>query len=146
MTNRIARLKKRYNLPITASGGKKVNANPAGEVSTPATPVKSKVTKARTTRGRAVKTPKKFLKSEDESAAEDNGLVTAAPKKVGKFAAAVSGESGEDKDGNLIHKGKGKGKKSSFVEEGEVSEYEEDDDEMEKADILKSHGSDEDEI
>lgn len=142
VANRITRLKKKYNLPITASGGRKMNSSPASEATIPVTPNKSKVTKARTTRGRAVKVSKKLVKSDDESSGEDNGMITAAPKKVGKFATVVSGESGEDEDGNFIYKDKDKGTKSSDVEEGEVSEDEEDGVDLEKVQILKVQASD----
>jgi hypothetical protein len=151
VANRINKLKKRYNLPITASGAKKLNSS-AGDTTIPVTPNKSKITKARTTRGRAIKVPKKLVKSDDESSRNGSAMITAAPKKPGKFATVVSGESGDDEDGNFICKGEGKtrGKaqsaKSSDVEEGEVSQMEEDGDDLENSQFLKVQSSDDDEV
>ena len=147
VANRITRLKKRYNLPITASGSKKTDSSPASEARVPVTPSKSKVTKARTTRGRAVKITKKLVKSDDESSGEDNGMITAAPKKAGKFAtAAGSGEwSGDDEEGVFACKDQ-KGLKSSGVDEGEVADDGEDGDDMETSETLNVEGDNENEV
>jgi hypothetical protein len=147
VANRITTLKKRYNLPITASqsGSRKVgDSSPASEVQAPVTPNKNKVTKARSTRGRAVKVPKKAVKgisgSEDSDGdSDDKGAIYAAPKKKLStlLNTAVSESSGGEDTKGYIHKDS----KASDEEEGEASEDdvedEEDGDEVEKPETLK---------
>jgi hypothetical protein len=124
-----------------------MDSSPASEARVPVTPSKSKVTKARTTRGRAVKVTKKLVESDDESSGEDNGMITAAPKKAGTFAtAAGSGElSGSDEEGAFVYKGQ-KGPKSSDVDEGEVAEEGEGGDNMEKSETLNVEDDNENEV
>lgn len=72
VSNRILKLRKKYNLPIGAGGTKKaIEHAEAGDTKIPVTPSKNRVSKSR---GRAlpVKKGKKAIKDEDE--AEDDDL------------------------------------------------------------------------
>lgn len=147
VANRITNLKKRYNLPITASqsGPRKVgDSSPATEIQVPVTPSKNKVTKARGTRGRAVKVPKKAGKatsgSEDSNGdSDEKNMIYAAPKKkLSTLINAAAGDSSGDDDAKgFIYRAP----KVSDAEDGEASddgaEGEEDSDEVEQPENLK---------
>jgi hypothetical protein len=156
VANRITNLKKRYNLPITASqsGSRKVgDSSPSSEVQVPVTPNKNKVTKARTTRGRAVKVPKKAGKAttsgseESDGDSDEKGMIYAAPKKLSKLLNTTTDESsgGEDTKSFI-----NKAQKVSDEEEAEASdggaEGQEDGDEMEESEALKVEVEHNDEV
>ncbi len=124
-----------------------MDSNSTAEAKAPVTPNKNKVTKARTTRGRAVKVPKKLAKSTgsggDESGGDEPGIIYTAPKKAKKITATTAEESSQENETKGFDY---KGSNSSDAEEGEVSEEEEDGDDMEKAEILKVVDEDLDEV
>ena len=152
----ITNLKKRYNLPISASqsGSRKVgDSSPASEVQIPVTPSKNKVAKARTTRGRAVKVPKKVGKATISGSEDSDGdsyeknMIYAAPKKLSTLINAAAGDSsgGEDTKGFIYQ-----APKVTNEEESEVSddgaEDEEDGDEMEESETLQVEHEHQDEV
>jgi hypothetical protein len=144
VANRITKFKKKYNLPITSSlsGSRKVESSPAADTKVPITPNKNKVTKARSTRGRAVKVPKQAAKAtssgSEEFSGDEKGMIYAAPKKMAKFAATATDESSGDEDSKgFIYKAP----KASGDEDAEASDDVAEDgevgDEMEKSETLK---------
>jgi hypothetical protein len=153
VANRITKLKKRYNLPITASlsGARKVESSPAAEAKVPVTPNKNKVTKARSTRGRAVKVPKQVAKAttsgSEESSGDEKGMIYAASKKVAKLATTATSESsgGEETKGFIY-----KASKVSDDEDAEASnngvEDEENGDEIEESEAVEVEGEHHDEV
>ena len=146
VANRITKIKKRYNLPIVSSltGSRKVDPNAATEAKAVVAPNKNKVSRARTTRGRAV--PKKVVKgttpgSEDssENAGEVHGLIWpgASSKSVASLATLHNDPSSGDEGGKgFTRKSPEEFYDENFGGSGDGAEDEESGYDMEQAEIL----------
>jgi len=156
VANRITNLKKRYNLPITASqsGSRKAgDSSPSSEVQVPVTPHKNKVTKARTTRGRAVKVPKKAGKAttsgdeESDGESDEKGMIYAAPKKLSKLLNTTTNESSgrEDTKGFIYKAPKVPDEEEADASDG-GAEGQEDGGEVEESEVLRVEDDHNDEV